>query len=57
MTQAKFLENEGGFIANSGPGRIYEIAAKLGITDFVVPGNKADFVLKYHQFQAHWMWQ
>ena len=49
MTQAKFLENEGGFIANSGPKRIYEIAAKLGITDFVVPGNKADFVLEYRQ--------
>lgn len=49
MTQPEFLESEKGFIADSGPERIYEIAAKLGITDFVVPGNKADFVLRYRQ--------
>ncbi len=49
MTQPEFIENEGGFIADFGPRRIYQIAAKLGITDFVVPGNKADFVLEYHQ--------
>ncbi len=47
MTQPEFIENEGGFIADFGPRRIYQIAAKLGITDFVVPGNKADFVLEY----------
>jgi len=49
MTQPEFLESEGGFIHNFGPRRIYQIAAKLGITDFVVPGNKADFVLEYRQ--------
>ncbi len=49
MTQPEFLEFEGGFIANFGPRRIYQIAAKLGITDFVVPGNKVDFVLEYRQ--------
>ncbi len=49
MTQPKFLENEGGFIANSGPEEIYKLAAKSGVTNFVVPGNKTDFVLKYRQ--------
>lgn len=47
MTQAKFLEKDGGFIAN--PERIYEIAAKCGITDLVVPGNHPDYVLRYRQ--------
>lgn len=47
MTQPEFLVSEEGFIADFGPRRIYQIAAKLGITNFVVPGNKADFVLEY----------
>ena len=49
MTQPKFLENEGGFIADSGPEAIYRLAAEKGVTNFVVPGNKTDFVLKYRQ--------
>lgn len=49
MTQPRFLENEGGFIANSGPEEIYKLAARSGVTNFVVPGNKTDFVLMYRQ--------
>ena len=49
MTQAKFLQSEGGFIADSAPEEIYRIAAKNSLTDFVVPGNKTPFVLKYRQ--------
>lgn len=49
MTQPEFLESEGGFISDPGPVRIYEMAAKKGVTHFVVPGNKTDFVLKYRQ--------
>ena len=49
MTQARFLESEGGFIADSGPEAIYRLAAEKGVTDFVVPGNKTDYVLKYRQ--------
>ncbi|MFH1423973.1 MAG: orotidine 5'-phosphate decarboxylase / HUMPS family protein [Candidatus Nealsonbacteria bacterium] len=49
MTQAKFLDNEGGFISFNAPELIYKIAAKNGLTDFVVPGNKTDFVLQYRQ--------
>lgn len=47
MTQAEFLINEGGFIGELSPEKIYMIAAENGVTNFVVPGNKADFVLKY----------
>lgn len=49
MTQPEFLESEGGFIADSAPEQIYTIAAKNGVSNFVVPGNKAEFVLKYRQ--------
>jgi orotidine-5'-phosphate decarboxylase len=47
MTQKKFLMSEGGFIGDGAPDQMYMIAAQNGIRDFVVPGNKAPFVLKY----------
>mgnify|MGYP001566302538 FL=1 len=47
MTQQGFLESDGGFIADSAPERIYRIAIACGVTDFVVPGNKPESVLKY----------
>lgn len=50
MTQKKFLASEGGFIADDGPERIYEIAAEAGVRDFVVPGNKTELVIKYRSF-------
>jgi len=49
MTQREFLENEGGFIADDAPERIYTQAANHGITNFVVPGNKVEFVEKYRR--------
>lgn len=49
MTHKKFLESEGGFIADSAPARIYTLAAENGVHDFVVPGNKVEFVNRYHQ--------
>lgn len=50
MTQEKFLAGEGGFIADSAPLKIYSIAAKMGVRNFVVPGNKIEFVEKYRRF-------
>lgn len=47
MTQKNFLQSEGGFIADVGPQRIYEIAIESGVTDFVIPGNKPELVAKY----------
>ncbi len=49
MTQKEFLVSEGGFIDDSAPECMYNIAAFNGITDFVVPGNKVEFVAKYRE--------
>lgn len=47
MTQAEFLESEKGFIANTGPERIYGLAADWNVSNFVVPGNKVEWVQYY----------
>ena len=47
MTQAGFLEKEGGFVANQGPEAIYRQAARLGVKNFVVPGNRLDLAVSY----------
>lgn len=47
MTQPKFLASEGGFVADESPEKIFKIAAENGVKDFVVPGNKPQFVEKY----------
>lgn len=52
MTQEEFFEEEGGFISESAPGRIFEIAATMGVTDFVVPGNKPGKVKYYRKLLA-----
>lgn len=49
MTQKQFLKSEEGFIADDSPEEIYTQAALSGVTNFVVPGNKIDFVEKYRQ--------
>ncbi|MCK5015941.1 MAG: orotidine 5'-phosphate decarboxylase [Candidatus Peribacteraceae bacterium] len=50
MTHPGYLEKDNGFILDSAPKRIYEIAASLGVTNFVVPGNKPDKILEYKEF-------
>lgn len=47
MTQPEFLYSEGGSVADGAPERIFTIAAENGVTDFVVPGNKIEYVAKY----------
>lgn len=47
MTVPKFLASQDGFIANNAPDRIYSIAAENGVRDFVVPGNKPEYVDQY----------
>jgi len=47
MTQKRFLWSEGGFIHDEAPERIYRLAVGLGVREFVVPGNKPEFVEKY----------
>ena len=49
MTHPAFLAKDGGFISDDAPRRIYELAASLGVTDFVVPGNKPDKIRFYKE--------
>ena len=47
MTHAAYLKEQGGFIDDNAPSRMYEIAASMGVTDFVIPGNKVDKAMNY----------
>lgn len=47
MTQEQFLVSEGGFVADGSPNRMFTIAAEEGVRDFVVPGNKVEYVEHY----------
>ena len=47
MTHQAYLKEAGGFIDDNAPKRIYEIAASMGVTDFVVPGNKPEKSIEY----------
>ncbi|MCW1301300.1 MAG: orotidine 5'-phosphate decarboxylase / HUMPS family protein [Candidatus Nanoarchaeia archaeon] len=47
MTHPQYKASEGGYIRDDALDEIYVRAAKLGIKDFVVPGNKADRVQHY----------
>jgi orotidine-5'-phosphate decarboxylase len=49
MTHKGYLVNDGGFIADDAPERIYELAASLGVKDFVVPGNKPEKIKDYRE--------
>lgn len=49
MTQPQFLVSEGGFLADDSPEKIFRIAAENKVRDFVVPGNKPEYVEKYRQ--------
>ena len=40
MTHKAFLHSEGGFVIDSAPRAILELASDMGVVDFVVPGNK-----------------
>jgi len=47
MTHQAYLKEAGGFIDDNAPKRMYEIAASMGVTDFVIPGNKPEKAIKY----------
>jgi len=47
MTHPMFIEDDGGFIPQSLPQRIFDEAARLGVTDFVLPGNQPDVASAY----------
>lgn len=47
MTQKKFLSSEGGYVDDNAPEKIYQLGAKMGVQDFIVPGNKIELVARY----------
>ncbi len=49
MTHPAYLKHEGGFLDDDAPRRICETAIDLGITDFVVPGNKPEKIGEYRK--------
>jgi orotidine-5'-phosphate decarboxylase len=44
MTHSAYVVSEGGFITDEGALNMYRIAARAGINNFVVPGNKPDVI-------------
>ena len=47
MTHQAYLKSAGGFIEDNAPKRMHEIAAGMGVTDFVIPGNKPEKAMEY----------
>src|SRR3989344_1547490 len=49
MTHKGYLKSDNGFLDDNAPKRMYELAASLGISDFVIPGNKPEKCLEYDE--------
>jgi orotidine-5'-phosphate decarboxylase len=47
MTHPRYKKSEGGYIADECLDEMYALGARLGVNNFVVPGNKADRVSHY----------
>jgi len=46
MTHERFLSSEGGYIEDGAIDKMYMNSASLGITNYVVPGNKTEVIKK-----------
>ncbi len=49
MTHPQYLNSEGGYVNDRAPRRALELAASMGVSDFVLPGNKVKFVKSYRR--------
>jgi len=49
MTQPRYRRSEGGYVSDEALDEIYLNGARLGVTDFVVPGNKVERVAHYRE--------
>jgi len=49
MTHPAYSQSEGGFISDEGALEMYRIAARAGINNFVVPGNKPEVIKKVRE--------
>lgn len=47
MTHPAYKKTEGGYIDDEALGEMYRVAAKAGIADFVVPGNRVERIAHY----------
>ena len=47
MTHNKYLANDGGYLVNDAPERMYLDAAKYGVKYYVIPGTKVNKMKKY----------
>jgi orotidine-5'-phosphate decarboxylase len=49
MTHPRYLRGEGGYIDDAAALEMYVNAARMGVTDFVVPGNRPDDIRRIKQ--------
>lgn len=49
MTHQKYSVSEGGYIQDAGIIKMYQIAAKAGVNNFVMPGTKPDLIEFYRK--------
>jgi orotidine-5'-phosphate decarboxylase len=47
MTHQEFLNSEGGYITKEGPRHIYDLASRIGVNHFVLPGTKGENFSEY----------
>lgn len=50
MTHQMFLAKEGGYLADDAPERMFKLACDTGVTDFVVPGTKLNWVIQIREW-------
>lgn len=49
MTHSKYVRSEGGYLADEATMEIYINAAELGVSDFVVPGNRPNDIRRIRE--------
>lgn len=49
MTHAGFLSRDGGYLSDTGPARIYQDAAELGVRRFVLPATKPQSMAQHRR--------
>lgn len=52
MTHKSYLSSDGGWIEDNAPNSIRHLAGQLGVTHFVLPGNKPDYTKRHAKVLA-----
>lgn len=53
MTHPRYMAREGGFIRDTAPLEIYQLAAARGVEHFILPGTKPAVMKQYHAVLAN----